>query len=129
MPETKQPKVKAQGFQPRAAGGVASASATGKTQPAAATARKAAVQADQKKTPRKRATTTATGTRKTESKKPEAESATPAAKSKLSSDERHRLITNGAYLISLKRHAGASGADADWLFAETIIDMVFEPKD
>ena len=39
------------------------------------------------------------------------------------------MINDAAYLISLKRHAGLNGPDADWLYAETVIDMAFDIKD
>lgn len=52
-----------------------------------------------------------------------------SARPALSGDERQRMISEAAYLISLKRHAGANGPEADWLFAETVIDMVFGRTD
>lgn len=53
----------------------------------------------------------------------------PAAKPVLSGEARQRMISQAAYLISMKRHAGANGPEADWLYAETVIDMVFDRTD
>lgn len=53
----------------------------------------------------------------------------PAAKAVLSGEARQRMISEAAYLISIKRHAGANGPEADWLYAETVIDMVFDRAD
>ena len=56
-------------------------------------------------------------------------SGTAATKPALSRDARQRIIGEAAYLISLKRQAGLSGPEADWLFAETVIDLVFDTTD
>ena len=47
----------------------------------------------------------------------------------MSREARQRMISEAAYLISLKRHAGLHGPDADWLYAETVIDLVFDIAD
>jgi hypothetical protein len=115
-------------------GSTAPASAAAQQQPAAGKkpARKKAAASEQKKTTRKRATAGAAKT--AASKTTAAANPAPAAtasegKSALSSGERQRMINDAAYLISLKRHAGANGPDADWLYAETVIDMVFDTTD
>jgi len=55
--------------------------------------------------------------------------ASAAAKPALSREGRQRMIGEAAYLISLKRHAGLAGPEADWLYAETVIDLVFATED
>lgn len=47
----------------------------------------------------------------------------------LSRDARQSMINDAAYLISVKRHAGVDGPEADWLYAETVVDMAFDIKD
>ena len=54
---------------------------------------------------------------------------TAAGRPSLSRDARQRMIGEAAYLISLKRHAGLTGPEADWLYAETVIDLVFDITD
>jgi hypothetical protein len=44
----------------------------------------------------------------------------------ISGDERHRMICEAAYLVSLKRNHGTSSQEMDWIHAETVIDMLFE---
>jgi hypothetical protein len=146
MPEIKHPGVKAAGLQHNAAG-VASpavpAAAKSET-PARKVAKKKAAAPVKKKVARKKAATSAkkpsAGKRTVSTEAASQPSSSPAsmrasaatnpgAKPALSRDARQRIIGEAAYLISLKRHAGAAGPEADWLYAETVIDMVFDIAD
>ena len=137
MPESKQPKVKAQSYNPGAAGGIGSASskpAAAQQAPAAGKkpAGKKAGASEQKKTTRNKVQSGATKTAAAKTTAATSPARAPAAaekKSVVSSGERQRMINDAAYLISLKRHAGADGPHADWLYAETVIDLVFNTTD
>jgi hypothetical protein len=146
MPETKHPSVKANSVQ-RSVAGVASpavAPAAKPETPARKTAKKKAAAPAKKRVARKKAATSATSagpgkkTVRAEAASQSAASpassgpareATVAGRSALSRDARQRMIGEAAYLISLKRHAGLTGPEADWLYAETVIDLVFDITD
>ena len=51
---------------------------------------------------------------------------TKGAKPVLAPDERQRMISEAAYLISLRRDPAVGGPDSDWICAETVIDMIFD---
>jgi hypothetical protein len=137
MPEIKHPSVKADSVQRNVAGVAPEA-------PSRKTAKKKAAAPAKKRVTRKKA---AAGEKKPPAagKAPRGAAAAaasssvapmasapktnPGTKPALSSDARQRMISEAAYLISLKRHAGAAGPEADWLFAETVIDMVFDSAD
>lgn len=141
MPEIKHPSVKADSVQPNVAG---VAPAAKPEAPSRKTAKKKAAAPAKKRVTRKKA---AAGEKKPPAagKAPRGAAAAaasssvapmasapktnPGTKPALSSDARQRMISEAAYLISLKRHAGAAGPEADWLFAETVIDMVFDSAD
>lgn len=139
MPESKHPSVKADSMQRNIAGAVASPAAKPKT-PAGKTAKKEGAPVAKKKIARKKAATSAkraspgtetvsadAGSVPASVGAPRADAA--ATKPALSRDARQRIIGEAAYLISLKRQAGLSGPEADWLFAETVIDLVFDTSD
>lgn len=46
----------------------------------------------------------------------------------ISIEQRHSMISNAAYLLSLKRDPCNGCPDADWLNAETVIDMLYDVK-
>ena len=137
MPEIKHPSVKADSVQRNVAG---VAPAAKPAEPARKAVKKKAAAPAKKRVTRKKA---AAGEKKPPAAaKPSAAAASssvastasapksnPGTKPALSGDARQRMISEAAYLISLKRHAGATGPDADWLFAETVIDMVFDSAD
>jgi len=154
MPETKQPAIKASGLQPNVTGmatpGMPAANkheaSTGKgsKQKAAAPAKQKAAAPAKKKVTRKKAApaakkaspgkkTVSAEAASSPSSNPastvSAPASRPGAKPALSRDARQRMIGEAAYLISLKRHAGVAGPDADWLYAETVIDLVFDSTD
>jgi hypothetical protein len=143
MPEIKQPSVKADSMQRNIAGAGSPAAAKPKT-PAGKTAKKEAAPVAKKKVARKKPATSAKRASPGPNTKPVSADAasgsvptavgaspagTAATKPALSRDARQRIIGEAAYLISLKRHAGLSGPEADWLFAETVIDLVFDITD
>jgi hypothetical protein len=143
MPEIKQPSVKADSMRRNIAGAGSPAAAKPST-PAGKTAKKEGAPVVKKKIARKKAATSAKraspGT-KTKTVSADAASgsaptsvdasrpAPAATRPALSRDARQRIIGEAAYLISLKREAGLSGPEADWLFAETVIDLVFDITD
>jgi hypothetical protein len=145
MSEIKQPVIKADGLQRKLAGGATPPAASAEPKAASGNVvKKKATAATKKKVVRKKAasgTITASPVKKTvAAEAASAASSTPAraqsapaknprAKAALSGEARQRMISEAAYLISLKRHAGAAGPEADWLYAETVIDMVFDIAD
>jgi hypothetical protein len=141
MPEIKHPGVKADSMQRNIAGAGSPTAAKSKT-PAGKTAKKEDAPVAKKKVARKKAATSAkrasAGTKTasadaTSASGPTSVGASPAGtaakRPALSGDARQRIIGEAAYLISLKRQAGLSGPEADWLFAETVIDLVFDTTD
>lgn len=46
----------------------------------------------------------------------------------ISIEQRHSMISNAAYLLSLKRDPCNGCPDADWVNAETVIDMLYDVK-
>lgn len=141
MPESKHPSVKADSMQRNIAGAVAPPAAKPKT-PAGKTAKKEGAPVAKKKIARKKAATSAKraspGTKTVSADAASgsvpasvgaSRAAAAATKPALSRDARQRIIGEAAYLISLKRQAGLSGPEADWLFAETVIDLVFDTTD
>jgi len=143
MPEIKHPSVKADSVQRNIAGAGSPAAAKAKT-PAGKTAKKEGTPVAKKKVARKKAATSAKsaspGTKTVSADEASGSASVPtsvgasraaaaAAKPALSRDARERIIGEAAYLISLKRQAGLGGPEADWLFAETVIDLVFDITD
>jgi hypothetical protein len=146
MPESKQPSVKAASVQHNTTAVASSAAQTAAKPeaPARKTAQKTVAATSKKKVARKKA---ATSTKKASAGKKTvsadaasvavsspvssegSRAASAAAKPALSREARQRMIGEAAYLISLKRHAGLAGPEADWLYAETVIDLVFATED
>jgi len=146
MPEIKQPPVKAHGLQ-RNVTGMATPAEPAPAKPEAAgrkvaktktagpakkkVARNKTAGAAKKASPASQRVSTAAATTPSSSpaSKVSASATKSATKPALSPDARQRMISEAAYLISLKRHAGAGGPDADWLYAETVIDLAFDIED
>lgn len=144
MPDIKQPNIKADVPRPRVAGlATPVAPATdgdqkaGKASSKEAPTRKvvttkSATPAKKRVARKKPASTTAkkpAAPRKTARAAAAASATSSDSRPSLSRDERQRLINDAAYLISLKRSSGLDGPQADWLYAETVIDMAFNSKD
>lgn len=143
MPDLKQPAVKADGLM-RNTTGIATPAADSEGPGRKASKKKSAAPA-KKRVARKKVSGAATA-KKTSGKKAAAAAANPepaqspapqvsapsqkaSARPTLSGQARQRTISEAAYLISLKRQAGANGPEADWLYAETVIDMLFDRTD